>query len=324
MTVTWDICSIGHIPCDIIGPVDDPFLTQNGLIKGQSNLISFEFLEKLREPMAHAVRAPGGSAANMACGTASLGIKTVFMTRLADDEVGRYLMDDFTHYGIRNAGPFEHSDAGSDQLLALITPDGERTFAAYYGVVNEMTPEDVDAQILQSAHYLHIEGYMLKSRRGFDILDHAGQIVRGHGGMISFSPSDLSVMNAYADEVRHLAQMSDILILDEHQARLLMKEDDIQTIVNSFSKTGAITQGSHGAYVFKDGQHAHIPAAPLTRPVVNTNGAGDQFAAGLLAGFIKGLDLTQAGRLAALCGADAVVYDSPRPMSDYTRFLSQV
>ena len=79
--------------------------------------------------------------------------------------------------------------------------------------------------------------------------------------------------------------------------------------------------GAEGSIIVADGQRIEIAAEHLG-PVVDTTGAGDQYAAGALYGLSQGIPLTQTGRLASLAAAEVISHMGPRPERPLSDFLN--
>ena len=73
-----------------------------------------------------------------------------------------------------------------------------------------------------------------------------------------------------------------------------------------------VTRSAEGAVAVAHGERAEVAAEPIER-VVDTTGAGDQFAAGFLYGLTQDKNLAACGRLGALAAAEVISHYGARP-----------
>jgi sugar/nucleoside kinase (ribokinase family) len=73
-----------------------------------------------------------------------------------------------------------------------------------------------------------------------------------------------------------------------------------------------VTRGAAGSVILAEGRVHEIAAAPIDA-LIDTTGAGDLYAAGVLHGITVGLDLTAAGRIGSIAAAEAIGHVGPRP-----------
>ncbi|HRQ61325.1 MAG TPA: PfkB family carbohydrate kinase, partial [Alphaproteobacteria bacterium] len=84
----------------------------------------------------------------------------------------------------------------------------------------------------------------------------------------------------------------------------------------------AITRSEKGAVIRGNGQTVAVPAQPV-KAVVDTTGAGDQFAAGFLYGFTEGMDLKRCGVLGTVAAAEVISHIGPRPLVKLAELMKQ-
>jgi sugar/nucleoside kinase (ribokinase family) len=107
----------------------------------------------------------------------------------------------------------------------------------------------------------------------------------------------------------------DIVFANEEEAKALFEEEDFDTVVAHMRRWGgiaALTRSAKGCVIVKGGDIHEIPAAPV-ETVVDTTGAGDQFAAGFLYGLTHGKPLGDCGRLGAMAAAEVISHYGARP-----------
>jgi ribokinase len=218
----------------------------------------------------------GGSAANVAAWAAALGTPVCFACRVGDDELGRRAVDTLLAAGVRvHAGVDRERPTGT--CVVLVEPDGERTMLPDAGA-NDAPSELPDAW-LEPGRHLHVVGYALLRDGARPGALAAIERAQAAGMTVSVDPSSWALIRPGAiPEV-------DLLLPNEREAEVLGERGDM-----------VVKLGAAGA---RWGD-VHVPAVPVD--VVDTTGAGDAFAAGLLTARLKGAgprDALDAGCAAA-------------------------
>ena len=98
--------------------------------------------------------------------------------------------------------------------------------------------------------------------------------------------------------------------------------DDAVSAVSEHVEVAAITRGEKGAVIISKDETVQINAEPVEK-VVDTTGAGDQFAAGFLFGYTEGKDLATCGRLGAIAAAEVISHIGPRPAVSYAELAAE-
>ena len=140
--------------------------------------------------------------------------------------------------------------------------------------------------------------------------------VKGAGGRIALSLSDSFCVGRFRDEFLHLLDKDvNILFANEDEAKALFQQDSFDGVIAAAKQWGgiaALTRSAKGCVIIEEGQEHVVPAAPVSR-VIDTTGAGDQFAAGFLYGMTNGKGLADCGKLGALAAAEVISHYGARP-----------
>ena len=100
MTELFDVAAIGNAIVDVIAPADEDFISAEGLARGAMTLVDQARGSELYARMAPGVETSGGSAANTVAGLASLGARTAFLGKVANDQLGEVFAHDLRAIGV--------------------------------------------------------------------------------------------------------------------------------------------------------------------------------------------------------------------------------
>jgi sugar/nucleoside kinase (ribokinase family) len=218
--------------------------------------------------------------------------------------------------GVSFDTPATSNGSATASCLIAVTPDGQRSMSTYLGACRELTPDDVDEEEVAAARILYIEGYLWDEEKAKDASRKAIAAVRGAGGRVALSLSDPFCVGRFRSEFLHLLDKEvNILIANEEETKALFEVEDFGEVEAKAKKWGgiaAITRSAKGCVVMEEGITHAIPAAPVAR-VIDTTGAGDQFAAGFLYGLTHGKSLADSARLGAITAAEVISHYGARP-----------
>ena len=245
----------------------------------------------------------GGAPANVAAGLARLGVPV----RLAG-WAGADLLADGLLAGLRERGvDVAVVRRGSAPVgTVLVHPDGERTLLADAGEGGLEAP-DLDPAWFAGASVVHLDGYDLLPGRWPDVVATAAVRAREAGAAVSV---DVAAANrieafgaiAYADLLRRLRP--DLLLCNDREAAVLGDVAALAPLV-------VVHAGAGPTRVLAAGQELAVPVPPTA--VVDTTGAGDAFAAGLLAGWHRGASVREAVEPAHAAAAAVVTVPGAQP-----------
>lgn len=245
---------------------------------------------------------PGGSAANTAAWLGWLGTPATLVGRVGDDTAGRAAHDALVAAGVRTALTVD-PDRPTGTCVVLVGPDGERSMLPSPGANAALTADDLPDWPAGSG-WLHLSGYPLLSESARPAALAAIGSARAGGLRVSVDPASADPLRAagpraFLDAVAGV----DLLLPNADEARVLTGQDDLHRAaleLAAYAATVVITCGAAGALLARAGAPVlAVPAGAV--PVLDSTGAGDAFAAGLLHGLLLGAD-----DRAALLGAHAV------------------
>ena len=319
-----DVACIGNAIVDVLAHTDDSFLDRHGMVKGAMQLIDTEAARRIYGDMPPAVEISGGSAGNTAAGVAAFGASAAFVGKVADDELGEVFAHDIRAAGVEfDTVPATGSDAerGTARCLILVSPDAQRTMNTYLGVAALVGPDDVDVDLLARARVVYCEGYLWDEPIAKAALRKAMDAAHEAGTPVSFTLSDGFCVDRHRAEFLELVEHRiDILFANSAEICSLYEVDDFDEAarrIDAHCDIAALTRGPQGSVLVSAGKQYVVPADPVDR-VLDTTGAGDLYAAGVLYGITHGLDLDAAGRLGSKGAAEVISHLGARPERSLT------
>lgn len=312
----FDVLGIGNAIVDVLARTDDAFLAAHGLIKGTMALIDAEQAERLYASMGPGIEASGGSCANSIAGLAANGARTAFIGRVKDDPLGHIFAHDIKALGVAFDTPRALDGPATARCLVLVTPDAQRTMGTFLGTSVDLGPAEIEADKVRAARVTYLEGYLWDQKPAKDAFLKAAQIAHAAGRDVALSLSDpFCVARHRADFLRLIENEVDILFANEAEITALFEVADFEqalAAVRGRCRIAALTRSEKGSVVVSGGETHVVAAAPATR-VLDTTGAGDQYAAGFLLGLSRGRDLAACGALGSLAAAEVISHFGARP-----------
>lgn len=321
----YDVVGIGNALVDVLARVEEDFLAVNGLTKGIMTLVDAERSEGIYAAMPPAVEVSGGSCANTMAGFAALGGTGAYVGKVKDDQLGTVFRHDMTAIGVDAPVAMASAGPATGRCLICITPDADRTMNTYLGAAVELAPEDVDPAVIEAARVVYLEGYLFDPPAAQQAFIKAADIAHEAGGRVSLSLSDPFCVDRHRGAFRMLVDHHvDILFANEEEIKSLYEVDDFDAALNAVRghcEIACLTRSEKGSVIVGDGEVHVIDPVPVDK-VVDTTGAGDQYAAGFLYGYTKGLGLGMAGRVASMMAGEVISHVGPRPEADVKAALA--
>jgi sugar/nucleoside kinase (ribokinase family) len=314
---TYDVLTIGNAIVDIIARTEDDFLGANNIIKGAMNLIDAERAELLYARMGPAIETSGGSAGNTAAGVANLGGRAAYFGKVSKDHLGGVFRHDMTAQGVAFNTEALHGNPPTARSMIFVTPDGERSMNTYLGACVELKPADIDEDMVAASKITYFEGYLWDPPLAKDAIRLAAKIAHKHGRKVAMTLSDSFCVDRYRDEFLELMRSGtvDIVFANEHELKALYQTSDFDTALSALRndcELAAVTLSEKGSVIVR-GQETVTVAPVAVDTVVDTTGAGDLYAAGVLFGMTQGYNLARCGELGSLAAAIVISQIGPRP-----------
>lgn len=323
MAERLDVVAIGNAIVDVIATVEDDFLAANGVGKGVMTLIDQKRSAELYAAMPPAREISGGSAANTAAGLGAIGTRTAFVGRVRDDQLGRIFAHDIRALGVHYDGPIAQDGAETSRCLVLVSPDGERSMSTFLGASTGLVADDIDTALLARADWLYLEGYLFDTAEAKVAFGRAIHAVKEGGGRASLTVSDPFCVERHREDFLALLPKLDLLFANRAELLSLYQTDDLDAALDAVSRAvpvAAITLSGDGAIVVRGNARTHVPATRVK--VVDTTGAGDLFAAGFLAGLVRGADDAACARMGCAAAGKVISQIGARPEGDLAEIIA--
>ncbi len=300
------ILGMGNALTDILAVLqDDSLLRQFHLPKG-----SMQHVDRMTgDRIWHDLRqlgvqyVAGGSAANTITGTAIFGMKSGFIGKIGDDELGHLYKSDQEQYGIKST-LLRGVNSSGRAMVFITAPNAERTFAVYLGAALELVPEDLKPEFFEGYDYFHIEGYLVQNQ---SLIRRAVELAKSAGCIISLDMASYNVVESNEaflhDIVDHYV---DIVFANESEARSFTRMSPREALdeISRHCSIAVVKVGKDGSMVKSGDEYHYIEAWPAD--TIDATGAGDTYAAGFLYAHSLGMPLRVCGEVGSIIAAKVV------------------
>ncbi|MEQ9317048.1 MAG: adenosine kinase [Henriciella sp.] len=314
--IRFDVVGLGNAIVDIIAPVEDSFLDRFNIRKNGMTLIDESRADALTAAATDARQLSGGSGANTIAGIASFGGKAAYIGKVADDALGDVFRRDMNESGIPFDTPALHQGPATARSIIFVTPDGARSMNTFLGASVLFSTEDVPEETVRDGGILYLEGYLFDEAPAKAAFIHASEIAKAAGRKVALTLSDNFCVERHRDSFLHLIRNHvDVLFANEEELLSLYETRDFdQAVTKLRADTGlaAVTRSEKGSVIIGNGEPIAVAAEPVDK-VVDTTGAGDQYAAGFLFGLSRELPLELCAKLGHIAAAEVISHYGPRP-----------
>ena len=301
-----NILGIGNALVDILTQIpDDGILNELQLPKGTMQHVDAETSLRYGEILKQygSAMAAGGSTANTMSGAAKLGVETGYIGKVGRDERGRFFENAMRETHVKPMMLTTNTPTGCAE--AIISKDGERTFATYLGAALELSAEDIQPEMFDGWDIFYVEGYLLQNHA---LLDKILPMAQSKGLKIALDMASFNIVEANLEYMRDIAKnYLDIIFANQDEARVFSELEDPEEALHyiaSMCDIAVVKVGAKGSYVQHGDQVVKIE--PIPAKVIDTTGAGDLWAAGFMAGLVKGETLKKCAMMGATLAANII------------------
>lgn len=312
--MSYDVFGMCNALYDLQAEVPDEVLDELGVQKGGMFLIDEDrqraIVPRVYSHLVHTEA--GGSGANTMIGLALLGDRACYTSRVGDDEHGGHYRRSLTEKGVKANLGTGRGETGIS--LILITPDKQRTMLTFLGQSLGLSREDVALDDLRASKYLYVTGYLWDTENQKEAVLLAMAEANRAGVKVALSLSDPFCVDRHKEDFRRLIRDHvDVLFGNYQEAEALTDTSDPEEALRALAgqcEVAVVTLDARGSLIGRGDELHRIPIYPVE--AMDTTGAGDMYAAGLLHGLCRGLPLDVTGRIAAYCAGQVVAKLGPR------------
>ncbi|WP_156421536.1 bifunctional 5-dehydro-2-deoxygluconokinase/5-dehydro-2-deoxyphosphogluconate aldolase [Aureimonas sp. AU40] len=283
------------------------------------------------EDIASFAKSVGGCPANIAVGTARLGLKSALLTRVGAEQMGGFVREQLAREGVETAGVAVDPERLTALVLLAVEDEGVSPMIFYRSDCADMAlcEDDVSEPLIASAASIVVTGTHFSKPNTEAAQLKAIRIAKANGGKVVFDvdyrPNLWGLAGHAAGFERYVASDfvsakmqailpdCDLVVGTEEEVMIAGGVGDplaaLQAIRAVSSATLVLKRGAMGCIVF-EGPIASLEDGVAGRgfpiEVFNVLGAGDAFMSGLLAGWLRGKSAAECATMANACGAFAV------------------
>jgi sugar/nucleoside kinase (ribokinase family) len=299
------IIGLGNALVDVLIQLkDENIIKKLGLPKGSMQLIQNTSIPSINEQIKDlsSILLSGGSAANTIHGLSKLGTKCGFIGKVGQDEFGDFYDNDLKNAGVSSS--LYRSKTETGRAYTFITPDSERTFATYLGAAIELISDDLNNEMFKGYDVMHVEGYLVQNKK---LIETAFKIAKKLSLKVSLDLASYNVVEANKDFLSEMIpEYVDIVFANEEESMAYTGKlplDSLNEIAEQ-CEIAIVKIGKDGSMI-KSGHNISKISAISTK-VIDTTGAGDQYAAGFLHGYTEHQEIEQCGKLGALMAGTVI------------------
>ena len=243
----------------------------------------------------------GSASAIFASGIARLGRSVTFVSRVGNDEFGRFCVGTLAERGI-STDSISVTDGSKSGVTVVLSTPKDRALVTYPGAIAELSYKDIPLDVLDGHRHLHLTSYYLQTALQTDF-PRLLALAKQKGLTTSFDPNS-DPDQARNEKVFDAIRETDILFVNEQEAKLLTEQIDVQPACLSLGKLCplvVVKLGAKGSIAYQNGEF--VTAEGFKVDAADTTGAGDSFAAGFVHAHLNGEDIRKCLTVGNACGA---------------------
>ena len=278
------ILGIGNAIVDVICKVEENFISNNNLSKGNMKLIFDESeFKKLLSGLKIQRTISGGSVANSIVGLSQLNNNVGFIGKISDDDFGEKYENGLKNENVNYFYSKKKEVLPTGTCLILITPDSERTMCTFLGTAGKINENDISADAIRKSEMIFLEGYLWDEGEPKKAFDKAIK----SANKVAMSLSDKFCVDRHKSNFLDLVKNRlDITFANEEEITSLIDAKNFEEVISFAKETKrhlVITRGANGS-ISIEGDKTFEIGVEKNLKIVDLTGAGDLFAAGYLHG----------------------------------------
>lgn len=254
----------------------------------------------------------GGCSINVAVTLRNLGCEPYIVSGLGNDYRGHKINDYLASQGL-NTQFISQEEGSTGYCLILLDDTGERTFLTYKGCEENLTDSISDESLIHDMSYVYVTGYYLLNSSYKNEKLRLLRILKESGSKIVFDPGSL-VDEIEVDFLESVLRLSHIIVPNKTEVDKLIKRLNIESNFHEWCldknfEIVVIKNGSKEVNAYT--KNAHYKMTPYKVQTVDTTGAGDSFAGGLIYSLMNNKSIQESMQIASACGAVTTTFLEP-------------
>jgi len=291
------ILGVGTALVDVICQVQDDVIQKLQLNKGSMTLIEEDQIQVIRSHFEKPLITSGGSVCNTIHELNYSTHEAAFYGKVSNDEYGKAFIQDLEQANITYQGVIKENDLPTGCCNILVSTDGERTMATHIGIGSQLRPDEINEDALKQFNHIYMESYLWDHELTKQTLQKVGQIAKQNKIETSLSLSDPFCVDRHRNELKDfINDYDDSVISNIVDAKMNTKSviiANVSSFIKIINKIILMTASAEGAYYFERETVRHRPSHKISK-VLDTTGAGDNFAAGFLETYLLGHAIEEA------------------------------
>lgn len=299
------VTGIGNALVDIMIHLPDRSLPESfGMAAGSMEMVDgkrYGEVYSAAKKMIETVSA-GGSVANTMHSLGILGVKPGYIGAVGSDEYGHFFSSEMESAGVKPV--LFRGELPTGTALALVTPDGERTFATFLGAAITLAESDISARLFEGYDILYLEGYLIFN---LPLVIRSLQLAKEAGMTVALDLSSYNIVEDQLDAFRMVVtDYVDILFANEEEVKAFtgLDAEEALEMLSATCDIVVIKRGERGSLICQGSERVSVGV--INANVIDTTGAGDMYAAGFLYGFANEANLERCGAMGALLAGSII------------------
>ena len=264
----------------------------------------------------------GGSGGIFSTVLSSLGVNTYIISKVGDDFFGKFLINELKSYGV-NINKLIIEDNKETGITINLSYREDKYQISSLNLVNSLSLGEIIFKNIKDIGHVHFTSYYMMSSLKKDYVKLINDIKKNYPGITFSLDTNDDPEDRWGDEIYKILNNIDIFLANKKEALKISKETNIKNALNKLSnevKTVVIKLGSEG-YIAKDrdSYYSNDSLDLLNINFKDSTGAGDNFDAGFIYGYINGLGTEKSLKIANVVGAKSVEY--PGGVGSEEKFL---
>jgi sugar/nucleoside kinase (ribokinase family) len=270
----------------------------------------------------------GGSGGIFSAVLSGLDVNTYIISKIGSDFLGKFLIDKLKSYGV-NINKLIIEDNKKTGITINLSYRSDKYQISSLNLVGSLTLDEIIFENIKNIGHIHFTSYYMMSNLKNDYVKLIDDIKKNYPDITFSLDTNDDPEGRWGDKIYKILNSIDIFLANKKEALKIAKESDIRDALSKLSRevnTVVIKLGSEG-YIARDGE-SYYSGDSLSINFKDSTGAGDNFDAGLIYGYINSLGIEKSLRIANVVGAKSVEYPggvgNKRKFSEIKKLIRKV